>query len=59
MEFPERNTTVWEQRLCELENGNLVVIAWNEVLATGERLPNHYAISEDDGKSFVNLYLPV
>ena len=52
MEFPGRNTAIWEQRLCELENGNLILIAWNEVLETGERLPNHYVISKDGGRSF-------
>ena len=52
MEFADRNVAIWEQRLCELENGDLIVIAWNENLSSGESLPNHYAISKNHGKSF-------
>jgi len=52
MEFESREVAIWEQRLCELENGKLLVIAWNENLVTGERLSNHYVISEDGGRSF-------
>jgi len=47
------NITMFEQRICQLEkSGNIVVIAWNEDLATGERFNNHYAISKDNGKTF-------
>lgn len=52
MEFEGREVAIWEQRLCELENGKLLVIAWNENLVTGERLPNHYVLSEDGGRTF-------
>ncbi|MDO5553861.1 MAG: sialidase family protein [Planctomycetia bacterium] len=47
------DVAVYEQRLCQLEkSGRLVVIAWNENLKTGERMNNHYVISDDNGKTF-------
>lgn len=52
MEFPGNTVLCYEQRLCQLEDGTLVVAAWNEDIATGERLHNHIAISTDNGKSF-------
>jgi sialidase-1 len=52
MEFPGRNTTIWEQRLCQTQSGTICVIAWNEDLEKGIQLPNHYALSYDNGKTF-------
>ena len=52
MDFPQGNITCYEQRLCQLENGTLVVIGWNENLSTGELLNNHFTISTDNGKTF-------
>jgi len=52
LRFPGDRTTVWEQRLCELEPGHLLVISWNEDLANNRRLPNHVAFSKDNGLSF-------
>ncbi|HHW31684.1 MAG TPA: exo-alpha-sialidase [Clostridiaceae bacterium] len=52
MEFPGRNITIWEQRLCQTESGMLCVISWNEDLANGIQLPNHFALSYDNGKTF-------
>ena len=50
--FPGDTVTCFEQRMCQLEDGTLVVISWNEDLVTGERLPNHIAFSHDNGKTF-------
>lgn len=52
MEFPQGNITCYEQRLCQLENGTIVVIGWNEDPVTGKLLNNHYTISTDNGKTF-------
>jgi len=52
MEFPGNTVICYEQRMCQLEDGTLVVVAWNEDVITGERLHNHIAISTDNGKSF-------
>lgn len=52
MAFPGDAVTCYEQRLCQLESGRLVCIGWNENLETGERLENHYTVSDDDGRTF-------
>lgn len=52
MEFEDKNISCFEQRMCQLDNGDLVVIGWNENLKTGELLCNHYTISKDNGKTF-------
>ena len=52
MEFDGDATTCYEQRLCQLESGVIVNIAWNENTVTGERLCNHYTLSYDNGKTF-------
>lgn len=52
MEFPGRGVTIWEQRLCQLETGPIVVVAWNENIRSGEQYCNHYSISDDNGKTF-------
>lgn len=52
MAFEGNATTCYEQRLCQLETGEIVVIGWNENVKTGERLHNHYTISHDNGKTF-------
>ena len=48
--------SIWEQRLCRLENNALVVIAWNANLASGEPLNNHYAVSRDLGHTFTGPF---
>lgn len=50
--FPGDSVTCFEQRLCQLEDGTLVVIGWNEDMKTGQRLPNHLFFSHDNGKTF-------
>lgn len=52
MEFDGDSTTCYEQRICQLENGVIVNVAWNENVKTGERLDNHYTLSYDNGKTF-------
>ena len=52
MEFPGNTVLCYEQRLCQLANGDLVVIGWNENAETGERLNNHITVSTDNGKTF-------
>ena len=44
--------TCYEQRICRLDSGTLVCIGWNEDTATGQRLPNHFTFSTDDGKTW-------
>ena len=46
------NITCYEQRMCVLKSGTIVCIGWNENVATGERLDNHYTVSLDGGRSF-------
>ncbi len=50
--FPGDTVTCYEQRLCQLSDGTLIVIHWNEDMTTGQRLPNHITFSHDNGKTF-------
>jgi len=52
MEFPGNTVVCYEQRLCQLADGTLVVVAWNEDVATGARLHNHITLSTDGGRTF-------
>lgn len=52
MEFPENAVLCYEQRMCQLDDGTIVVVAWNEDTATGMRMNNHITISTDNGKTF-------
>ena len=49
MEFDGRQVTCYEQRMCQLESGDIICIGWNEDVSTGERLQNHYTVSYDNG----------
>ncbi len=51
-EFPGDAVTCYEQRMCQLDDGTIVVISWNENTQTGERMNNHVTISTDNGKTF-------
>lgn len=51
-EFPGDTVTCYEQRMCQLEDGSIIVISWNENTETGERMNNHVTISYDNGKTF-------
>ncbi len=42
----------YEQRMCQLADGTIIDIGWNENLETGERFQNHYTYSTDNGKTF-------
>lgn len=52
MAFPEANVTAWEQRLCEVSPGVLVNLVWCIEMPSEKRLPNHYTVSRDYGKTF-------
>ena len=52
MAFPGDTVYCYEQRMCVLGNGDLVVIGWNEDAVSGQRLNNHVTISADCGQSF-------
>lgn len=52
MDFGEKKVLCYEQRMCQIDSGKVVCIAWNEDIETGERLPNHYSISNDNGKTW-------
>lgn len=52
MEFPGRGVTIWEQRICQLETGRIVLLAWNEEIDSGNALANHFALSDDNGLTF-------
>ncbi len=52
MDFGDDDTCCYEQRMCELESGTIVNIAWNEVYSTGERKQNHFTYSTDGGKTW-------
>jgi sialidase-1 len=57
MEFPRNTISIYEQRICQMpDTGTLIVISWNEDIISGERYPNHYAVSNDDGNSFSGPY---
>ncbi len=51
MEF-DAQVTCYEQRVCELDSGTLINIAWNENTESGERMDNHYTVSDDGGKTW-------
>lgn len=50
--FPGDTVTCFEQRMCQLDDGTIVVISWNEDLKTGQRYNNHLTFSHDNGLSF-------
>jgi len=52
MAFPGDRITCYEQRLCQLASGAIVVIGWNENPEGGRLLPNHFTASFDNGLTF-------
>lgn len=52
MDFGTDAITCYEQRMCQLSSGTVVCIGWNENTDTGERLPNHFTYSQDNGKTW-------
>ncbi len=51
-EFEGDNITCFEQRMCQLDDGSLAVISWNEDMVSGNLLNNHITVSYDNGKTF-------
>jgi hypothetical protein len=49
---PQRNLTPLESRLCEMEDGRLVAIAWAYDYATDRHHPNHVVVSGDGGRTW-------
>ena len=52
MEFEGDHVTCYEQRMCQLDSGTIVCIGWNEDIQTGQRLPNHFTFSTDNGATW-------
>lgn len=50
--FDDQNISCYEQRLCQLDSGRIICIGWNEHLINGTLYPNHFTISDDDGRTF-------
>lgn len=50
--FAGDKITCFEQRLCQTDDGTIIVISWNENMETGERMNNHITLSRDNGKTF-------
>jgi hypothetical protein len=46
-------TIYWESKIIELSNGLLIAVAWAYNEAQGKDLPNHYTISRDGGKTWL------
>ncbi len=44
----------WESKVVELSNGTLVAVAWAYDEVQGKDLPNHYTISHDGGKTWMD-----
>jgi sialidase-1 len=53
-ESPSKNITAWESRICEMEEGRLVVIFWAYDIASNTHLPNQIVVSHDDGRTWSN-----
>ena len=47
-----RNIAAWEPRICEMEEGRLVVIFWAYDTTDRVHLPNHVAVSHDNGRTW-------
>jgi len=49
---PDRLMGYWEQRIIELEDDHLLAVFWVHDYERDEDLPNHYALSEDGGRTW-------
>jgi len=49
---PRGNMMPLEARLCEMEDGRLIAIAWTYDYDTDRHLPNHIVVSHDAGRSW-------
>ncbi|NLD87289.1 MAG: exo-alpha-sialidase [Clostridiales bacterium] len=52
MSFPSNKVTCYEQRACQLPDGRIVVIGWNEDTESGDRMNNHITVSCNNGSTF-------
>lgn len=52
---PPGPITSWETRLCEMDDGRLVVIVWVYDAASDRHLPNHVTVSSDNGRTWLPL----
>jgi sialidase-1 len=48
----EDEITFWESKIVEMKDGRLLAVAWAYDRKNKRDLPNHYALSEDGGKTF-------
>jgi sialidase-1 len=49
---PSRNLTPFESRICEMQDGRLVAIAWAYDTAACRHYSNHIVVSHDDGRTW-------
>lgn len=49
---PTRSVAPWETRLCEMQPGRAVALFWAFDTAKNQHLPNHIAVSHDEGKTW-------
>lgn len=52
MAFPGNGVTCYEQRMCQMKDGTLIVIGWNEEMKSGRLFNNHITVSADNGRTF-------
>ncbi|MGI6562863.1 MAG: sialidase family protein [Clostridia bacterium] len=52
MQRPERRIYFWESKIIPVDSGRLLAVAWAYDDEAGADLENHYAISDDGGKTF-------
>ena len=51
-DLPGGEVTAWESRICEMQPGRLVAITWAYDFPAAKHLPNHVAISRDNGHTW-------
>lgn len=49
---PAGNVIPYESRVCEMQPGRLVTLAWAYDAEAGIHLPNHYTVSRDNGRTW-------
>ncbi len=54
MHSDDREIYYWESKIVEMNDGRLLAVAWAYDAESACDLPNHFAISEDGGKSWSN-----
>jgi len=52
MNAPGRRVFFWESKIVELADGRLLAVAWVYDHAASKDRPNHYALSEDGGRTW-------